>query len=971
MIHPTKAILLSGAALALLPTTAYAQATDTAAAPTQVAQPQPSDAASATQTAANAAVADIIVTGSRVVTNGSLAPTPVTVLSQTELLQRAPSSLPDALNTLPTFTGSASPAKSAVANPAVARTANTLNLRDLGAVRVLTLLDGMRLPPEGATGLVDSSLVPQMLVQGIDVVTGGASAAYGSDAVSGVVNFRLNKTYQGVGLLAQGGVADRGDYASRRLGVVAGHSFLDDRLHIEGSAEYYKNDGIGAVSDRYPGANNCTIVGVNGGVGGTAANPYTPVCGTATSNIAFGGYFANAQANNAVVPGVTNTLFVGQNSLVPFSGTIVGSGVCTQCNAGYHDPRTISLIPSVQTDHYFARADFKATDRIGFFVQGLYAHSDSFLNGSTTLTRAGAATQFVIFPTNPYLPANIAAAIPATGIGFARQSRDLGNVTADFGEKTYGISTGVNGSFVNNWKWDISYSHGRSQEDLVFQQVNNVNLRAALDAVVNPATGTIVCRVSITNPGLYPGCVPINLFGEGNESAAAIAYVRGVGTQRSVFKQDVVEGNLRGNLFDLWAGPVSGAVGAAYRKQTFLQTSNSDPAQPITTTGIRGYSGLQYVTANFAVGGGSVDVKEGYGEIEVPLLRDMSFTKSLDLNGAVRYTDYSTSGAVTTWKAGLSWEPIGGVRFRGTRSRDIRAPTLVELYQGAQPSQQLVADAHTGLNQGYLQIASGNTALQPEKADTTTVGVVVKPAFLRGLTASLDYYDIKIHDAIAQPYTPLQILQLCEASGGTSSICSSIVRPFPFSNTTAANFPTSIAVQPLNVASIATRGIDAEVDYVRRVGKGNVALRALATYVIAYTQQQSPLNPPQNVLGTNDLGGGLSLPQFKGTVSAAYTVGNFTIDAIESIIGGLHQSNVTYYVNNDVPAIAYTSLDLSITVPPSHGMGRMELFFNVSNLFDKSPPFIPAANPGLAYPTYRSLYDVVGRAFTAGVRVKL
>jgi outer membrane receptor protein involved in Fe transport len=958
MTYPTKAVLLCGAAMVLIPTAAYSQAP---------AESKPS----ATQAPADPSVADIIVTGSRLVTNGGSAPTPVTVLTQNELLQRAPASLPDALNTLPGFTGSGSPAKSAVSNPATARTANSLNLRDLGPVRVLTLLDGQRLPPEGATGLVDASLVPQMLIQGIDIVTGGASAAYGSDAVSGVVNFRLNKTYEGLGFLAQAGVAERGDYASRRLGFVAGHSFLDGRLHIEGSAEYYQNDGIGAVSDRSPGGDNCVVVGVNGGVGGTATNPYTPVCGTATSNIAFGGYFANAQANNAVVAGLTNRLYVGQNSLVPFSGTIVGSGVCVQCNTGYHDPATISLIPRVQTDHYFARADFEATDRISFFVQGLYAHSDSFLNGSTTLTRAGAATQFVIFPTNAYLPGSVAALIPATGIGFARQSRDLGNVTGNFGVKTYGISTGFTGSFANDWKWDLSYSYGRSQEDLTFQQVNNIRLRAALDAVVDPSTNTIVCRVTLTNPGVYPGCVPINLFGEGNASAAALAYVKGVGTQQSVFKQEVVEGNLRGKLFDIWAGPVKAAVGASYRKQSFQQTSNSDPAQPLTTTGIRGFSGLQYVTANFAVGGGAYNVKEAYGEIEIPLLKDMSFTKSLDLNGAVRFTDYSTSGSVTTWKAGLSWEPFDGLRFRGTRSRDIRAPTLVELYQGAQPSQQLVADAHTGLNQGYLQITSGNRALRPEKADTLTLGVVLKPAFLPGFTASVDYYSIEINDAIAQPYTPLQLLQLCESSGGTSSLCDAIVRPFPFSNTTSANFPTSISVQPLNVAAIKTRGIDAELNYQTRIGSGNLALRALGTYVISYTQQQSPLNPVQIIQGTNDLGGGLSLPKFKGTVSATYSSGNFTLGVIESIVGQLHQSNVTFYVNNDIPAVAYTSLNMGFTVPRSKGMGEMELFFNVSNLFDKAAPLIPATNPGLTYPTYRSLYDIVGRSFTAGVRVKI
>lgn len=947
MTNPnSKIALLCGAALVALPSALHAQTA-------------PADATAVE-------VGEVIVTGSRVVTNGASAPTPVTVVTQNELQQRAASSIPDALNTLPAFAGSNSPAHNAIANPTVAITANNLNLRALGPVRVLTLFDGLRLPPEGATGLVDANLIPQMLIQGVDIITGGASAAYGSDAVSGVVNFRLNKKYDGVGFLAQGGQAGQGDYQSSRFGVVAGRSFMDGRLHLEGSAEHYRNDGIGALTDRPYGSQNCTIVGVNGGVGGTAANPYKPVCGAATSNIAFGGFF-NTSPN---VPGLSNQLFTSNGTLVPFSGTIVGANVCVQCNTGYHDPSTISLIPKVATNQAFGRADFALTDTVGVFAQGLYGDSDARFNGSTTLTRAGAATQFTIFPTNPYLAPAVAALIPATGIGLARQSRDLGNVTSVTKVKTWGFSAGLDGVLPNGWKWDVPYSYGRSQQDIVFQQINNVRLRAALDAVVDPASGNVVCRVTLTNPGLYPGCAPINMFGEGKESPAALAYIRGVGAQRSVFTQNVVEANLRGDLFTLPAGPISGAVGVSYRRQSFSQTSNSNPADPVVSTGIRGFSGLQYVTANFAVGGGAVNVREGYGEVQVPLLKDAALARSLDLNAAARYTDYSTSGAVTTWKVGLSWEPLDSVRFRVTRSRDIRAPTLVELFQGAQPSQQLVADAHTGLNQGYLQIVSGNAKLSPEEADTATIGLVFKPAFLSGLTASIDYYDISISNAIAQPYTPLQILQLCEASGGAGPICGSIVRPLPFSNRTAANFPTSISVQPLNVAAVQTRGFDVEVDYLTHVGPGDLSLRGLATFATHYTQRQSPLNPVQNILGTNDLGSSAGLPKFKGSFSADYRLGGFKLGLIESVIGALHQSAVTFYVDNDLPPMAYTSLNLSYDLPKMGAVSQMQVFANVDNLFDTSPPFAPAANPGLIYPTYRGLYDVVGRTYTIGVRGK-
>ena len=231
-------------------------------------------------------------------------------------------------------------------------------------------------------------------------------------------------------------------------------------------------------------------------------------------------------------------------------------------------------------------------------------------------------------------------------------------------------------------------------------------------------------------------------------------------------------------------------------------------------------------------------------------------------------------------------------------------------------------------------------------------------------------YDIGINIAIAQPYTPLQIRQLGEASGGAAPICGSIVRPLPFSNTTAANFPTSISVQPLNVAAVQTRGFDVEVDYLARVGPGDLSLRGLATFVTLYTQQQSPLNPVQNILGTNDLGTSAGLPKFKGSFSADYRWGRVRLGLIESVIGSLHQSAVTFYVDNQLPTMAYTSLNLSYELPKMGAVSQMQVFANIDNLFDTSPPFAPAANPGLIYPTYRGLYDVIGRTYTIGVRGK-
>ncbi len=257
-----KQHLLVGAALLAVPASAFAQ----------TASPPPTQ------------MQEVVVTGSRLVTNGNKAPTPVTVVTADQLQVLAPSGLADALNELPQFQGSGSPARNSYNLPASNQTGNNLDLRNLGPQRVLTLFDGMRLVPTASTGLVDSSLIPQMLVQKVDVVTGGASAAYGSDAVSGVVNFILDKKFNGLAYQAQGGVSDYGDYGSERVGFAAGRDFMEGKLHVEGSAEYYNNDGIKSIADR-PLGNGTTaqlnLLAPNAaagiGAGGTASNPYITI----------------------------------------------------------------------------------------------------------------------------------------------------------------------------------------------------------------------------------------------------------------------------------------------------------------------------------------------------------------------------------------------------------------------------------------------------------------------------------------------------------------------------------------------------------------------------------------------------------------------------------------------------------------------------------------------------------------------
>jgi outer membrane receptor protein involved in Fe transport len=924
-----------------------------------------------------ASVGEIVVTGSRAVTNGNSAPTPVTVTTATQLQELAPSGIADALETLPQFNGSSSPSRNAYTIPVNQSTATNLNLRNLGPQRVLTLFDGMRLVPEANTGLVDASLIPQMLVQRVDVVTGGASAAYGSDAVSGVVNFVLDKKFTGISYLVQGGISQRDDDGSQRLGLAAGQNYMGGRLHIEGSVEYTHSDGIGAVSSRPLGQNNSAQLGLLGAspTPGLASNPFTYITGVQNLNLAYGGYLypktGNANAGTIFGPGGA--------LIAPNDGTIIGAN-CVNCNFGSHDPDLVTLIPIVGKGQAFGRADFEATDHINLFVQGLYAEARSRQNTDGTISRPSATTSFTIFSNNAYLnqisPA-LAASIPAAGDYLSRMSIDLGTNTVTSDSKTYMLTFGGSGDIFNRFKWDADYSYSHSQQFLDLYNLDNVKTRAALDAVVSG--GQIVCNVTITNPGLYPGCVPLNLFGQGSPSAAAIAYIHGDAIQNTNFDQNVVEANLRGDLFKLWAGSVTGAVGAAYRTQSYSQTSNSNPTTFVAPTAIRGFVGSQYIGGNFGVGGGSENVAEVYGETLVPLLKDVTFAKSLDFNAAFRYTNYSLSGGVSSWKYGLTWQPIEDLRFRAGQSRDIRAPTLIELFQGPQYANAgNFTDPHSGTAIAALvSITQGNANLQPEISDTQTVGLVYQPAAVSGLSVSLDYYKIHTSGAIGSPYTAGQILQVCENSGGTDPTCSLIQRPFGFSNHTAANNATAVELAPINVAELYAAGVDIDINYHRPLMGGLLVGRAIFNVPTQYQQVNIPGQPAVNYLGNMDLNQSLTItqtgiPNYSGTIMVGYAIGPVSVSVDEQLISAIHRSAQYVVADHAIsPAIQYTGLNLSYrfeNVPT-----KPTLFMKIDNLFDVQPPFyyqLPAGQPGDAINANRSLYDVVGRAYTVGIRAK-
>jgi iron complex outermembrane recepter protein len=923
-----------------------------------------------TNTETAAAEDSYVVTGTRIRANGDNLPTPVTVASTDELLKTSPSNIPDGLNKLPIFALSRGTAN--LNNPSDNFTGNYLNLRGFGIQRNLVLLDGNRMSPTSYTGAVDTNVIPQMLVQRVEVVTGGASAVYGSDAVSGVVNFVLNKKFEGLKFEGQAGVSSRGDAGSWRAGGAFGANFAGDRGHFMASFEHFQQDGLGDKEARKNGRAVYAIAG-----SGTTADPFRLITNARNSAIPFQG--ANLFTGRVfVAPGVLGD---------PVRGTPQGGALASGGDGFYG--KGSSATADLKTDQAFARADFEFSDNVSIYVQGLYAKAkteNTFYPNLIFPLFVGTDNAFLTPAARAELNASFTP-IPGTFLYsrvFDDPAHELG-VRAE--SQNWMGSAGLTGN-LGSIDWNVHYQHSVSKTKNT--QVNNVlmgNLFASLDAVDRgvfaggAANGQIVCRVTLTNPGVYPGCVPLNGFGASPASqSAALDYITGDNYNTPKFTMDVISASVSGTAFENWAGPIKFALSGEYRKTKLGVTTNApsnvfanctglSPINCTPTTPV--YRDTLITPINV-----KENVKEAALEIDFPVLRD-SAVGSLNISGAARYTDYSTSGSETTWKLGADWQLLDGLRFRATRSRDIRAPSLYELFQPQTGGASGYADLLTGSSGPSGIVATsqgGNANLVPEKADTLTFGAVFRPKAAPGLSFAVDYYRIKLNNAISQIDGRLASIQTaCNVSGGTNAFCSLYERPFPYSNTTAANFPTLVRLTTLNASSIKTWGIDGEVNYSFSVGgDSKMSLRGLVGYQPQLTTILAPGIEAQRgagVAATQSTGG---VPKLRLTGFIGYSSPSFAIDLQQRWRSSLKWDATRSLVFNipDVPSVAYT--DMTFTFFPGKDKGK-QIFLSVQNLFDKNPPpYLTAGTsgtPAFSFPAV-SGDDIIGRYFTVGAKIK-
>ncbi|MEO6388053.1 MAG: TonB-dependent receptor [Croceibacterium sp.] len=931
----------------------------------------------------------IVVTGSRIQSSFDR-PTPVTILDAQRLDDRGLTNLGDALNELPSFRATQTPATSGL-NPAAGLVVGgrILDLRGLGAVRTLTLVDGKRFVPSTTQATVDTNMIPSILLSRAEVVTGGASAVYGSDAVSGVVNLLLDKKFTGYKFNGQLGISNEGDNFTRQFGAAGGWDF-GSNLHFILGGEWEKADGIDACRDRDWCVNGLTIVGRNPlSPGQTPTRP--------ASNI-----LANAAVWSADFQGITTppaSAFTGRDLpfLRPIDGITFGNdGTPRRYQFGSYANR-IWMVGGetgnpAEENVYFDFPIVSPTERystMGYLTWD--ATSDLTLELGVTVgegkgrhrSTAYRDIALVIKNDNPFIPRSsdptldiptILANSGATSFTLGKGFNDVGPVQISVRNKVFRVVTSAEYQLGGSWSANAYYQYGRNsfRSDLTNNTIT-ARIRNALDAT--SVGGVPVCRINAdaSTANDDPACVPLNPFGTANGPyfASAQAYVTGEGFQTNVTNQHVVAANVTGSLFELPAGPVGVAVGAEYRSDKVAGDTDA-------ISRVNGF----FNAGNGSLISGKIEVSEAYGEIDVPLLADVAFARELGVNGAIRQTHYNRSSDfqpsskvdVTTWKVGGTWAPIDAVRFRVTRSRDIRAPNVSELFGPVTRSTGILTDTGNGGVQVIVPITSGsNGNLVPEKADTFTAGVVFQPAagFLARFRASIDYYDIKIDDAIST-LGQQNIVNRCVAGDALS--CSLITRD-------AGNNVTNVNDTIQNVNQLIARGVDMELHYAQPfAGNNRLNLSVLASYVADLITVDSAGQTDR--AGQTGLRGGTppGIPDWTVDANARFDIGEmfsfnthvrwinkgfFFPTFVEPGDPGFSLTNPNSVDINTLPSKTYVDMLATVKLATAWTDG-LEIYAGVDNVFNVDPPRFPGANGA----GNNVLFNPVGRMFKGGLRAK-
>ncbi|PCG09565.1 TonB-dependent receptor [Sphingomonas ginsenosidimutans] len=984
--------------LALIAAQAHAQ--------TAVPESPPPSVEEARESAAPSAGEEIVITGSRIARPDYVANSPIVSLSQDTLENTGRVTVESALTQLPQFSGAFGAANGGSTSTGLNGGQAYASLRGLGSKRTLLLLDGRRIQPSNPDGSVDLNILPEALIENIEVITGGASTTYGSDATAGVVNFRLKRNFKGLELNGQTGVSDYGDGNSYRLTATMGSKFADDRgsavlsidytnreRALQRGRDYYvfrqSTPGLATIPQGTVlfGGNTPTLASVNSVFQGQYGTPALPgnSAGRYTGQIGF-----NTDQTLFSTSGVPVYNFRDPQTDEAY---IVNSGTnAQQINFGYNGA---SLQSDLDRWSVFGKVDYDVSDDVKAFVQATYTTYTSL--GVANPTLASNVYGLTVPTTNPFIPQAFGTILqsranPNAPFTFYKALNILGPRYQQYDYDVWQVTAGLSGKLgIRDWTWDLYAS--TSQAKFRNEQRGGASASAIAQLLNSPTGGTELCAGGF------------NPFGNLTPSQACIDYISRRTLNTNDLKQRTVEGTIQGGLFTLPAGEVRFAIGGDYRYNSYGFQPDSQLSLPNGTSDILGYSVLR-------AAGGSVSTGEAFGELLVPLLHDIPLIQQLDLDLGYRYSNYDSVGGVHAYKADVTWRVFEPLRLRGGYNRSIRAPSVGELFAPVSTGSVTIGTASSTTTNGdpcdtrssyrrganasavrnlclaqgiptsvidsyqlgtaqVFALTGGNPQLREETADTFSAGGVLQSPFagvFRNLSLSVDFYSIKIKDAVG-PLSIAQAFQFCFNSGGNNPsyaannyYCSLITR----------NTDTGVPVNPLqpllNLGTYEVRGVDIQFDWRFPVGPGNLAINSAVSYLDRFRIQALPGAPNYDYAGSIGVGvettAGTAHPRWKAITSFNYTLGQASLGLrwryIDSMI---NSAKVVSPASTTRGVRAYNVFDLNARFDVDD---NTQFRMGATNLFNRAPPQV-GDQEGNYDPQN---YDVIGRYFFIGATKK-
>lgn len=910
-------------------------------------------------------IAEVTVTGSRIARPETAFANPVVSIDADAIQKSGSTNITQLLASSPALVGSIQGNRTGGSETNFGETGlNLLDLRNLGTDRTLVLVDGRRhVAAEAGSAAVDIDAIPTDLIEAVDVLTGGASAIYGADGVSGVVNFRMKHDFEGISARAQAGTSRHGDGDNRFGSLTFGHNFSDGRGNIALAIEYNSDQRLPDQARSFlrdPKARDFfrNQADLDDDPNLPDYIPYNDVR-----------YADSSREGGIDVDFDYAADFEGNGAIYDRGMVLDGSGGYTV--GGSSTPIAIyqgDLFPRMRRSLFNALTHFDVNDSLSVYAEAKYVHANAFSYSQPTYE----FDELVFTPDNPFMPDSIRNAIVPggaaaffgddsvpDGVVMLRDNFDLGINAEDIDRDTLRGVIGATGELTEHAKYDISYVWGETRSRIV-ERNNRItaNWAAATDVVSDPVTGNPVCRSSLDPdaPAELAGCVPFNVFGSHVQDPAALDFILTDSISHSRLSQQVLSASVSGNLgsfLQLPGGSLGYAVGVEYRKEKSRFTPDPLIEQSLTWIG-----GEQATKGDF-------DVKEIFLELNAPVLEDHRFAKLLSFGGAIRLSDYSTIGKTTTWKVDTVYAPVNAVSLRGTYSQAVRAPNIAELFNPPSYLSNFIVDPcdTQELNNGSSSraancaqlltglgidpttfspsnspnstvftdgLAGGNPGLSEETAKTWTAGVVLRPGFLRALTVTLDWYDIKIKQAINTPEAQ-ELADLCvDQPTLDNQYCPGITR------SGSTGFISTFNVQPENVAGFTTSGLDLTATYAiptETLGEFNV--RLLGGYLHELKFVASPGAEAVSQRGQQ------YMPELVATLNVDWEKGPF---AVTYSVDWFNQTN--RYTNADLAGDPdYVSRKYRyVKAKWEHDMqvgydfnDKLNVYAGVNNLFDQKP----------------------------------